>query len=106
MKNWFKSLNFLALRRMEAVVFLVVFFGIFGVMGHHMGTANMLNTIMQTAYSLLLETVFYIMAITVLSGALGRLLVEFGVVRLVELCLRPLMKPLYNLPGVAGTEFF
>ena len=102
MKNWFKSLNFLALRRMEAVVFLVVFFGIFGVMGHHMGTANMLNTIMQTAYSLLLETVFYIMAITVLSGALGRLLVEFGVVRLVELCLRPLMKPLYNLPGVAA----
>lgn len=102
MKNWFKSFNFLALRRIEAVLFLLVFFGIFGAMGHYMGTANMLNTIMQTSYSLLLETVFYIMAITVLSGALGRLLVEFGVVRLVELCLRPLMKPLYNLPGVAA----
>jgi hypothetical protein len=57
---------------------------------------------MQTAYSLLLETVFYIMAITVVSGALGNLLVEFGVVRLIEVVLRPLMKPLYNLPGVAA----
>ena len=67
-----------------------------------MGLPNMMNTIMQTAYSLLLETVFYIMAITVVSGALGNLLVEFGVVRLIEVVLRPLMKPLYNLPGVAA----
>jgi hypothetical protein len=29
-------------------------------------------------------------------------LVEFGVVRLLELLLRPLMKPLFNLPGVAS----
>jgi hypothetical protein len=36
------------------------------------------------------------------SGALGNLLVEFGVVRLIEVVLRPLMKPLYNLPGVAA----
>jgi hypothetical protein len=42
------------------------------------------------------------MAITVVSGALGNLLVEFGVVRLIEVVLRPLMKPLYNLPGVAA----
>ena len=63
---------------------------------------NMLNTFMQTAYHLLLETVFYIMAITVLTGAISKLLVEFGVVRLLENLLRPLMKPLYNLPGVAA----
>ena len=97
-----KDMKFLAKRRIEAVVFLLVFFGFFGFLGGKMGLPNMMNTIMQTAYSLLLETVFYIMAITVVSGALGNLLVEFGVVRLIEVVLRPLMKPLYNLPGVAA----
>ena len=95
-------MNFLTKRRIEAVVFLLIFFGFFGYLGSKMGLPNMMNTIMQTAYSLLLETVFYIMAITVVSGALGNLLVEFGVVRLIEVVLRPLMKPLYNLPGVAA----
>ena len=95
-------MKFLTKRRIEAVVFLLVFFGFFGFLGSKMGLPNMMNTIMQTAYSLLLETVFYIMAITVVSGALGNLLVEFGVVRLIEVVLRPLMKPLYNLPGVAA----
>jgi hypothetical protein len=42
------------------------------------------------------------MGITVLSGALGKLLTEFGVVRLLENILKPFMKPLYNLPGVAA----
>ena len=95
-------MKFLTKRRIEAVVFLLIFFGFFGFLGGKMGLPNMMNTIMQTAYSLLLETVFYIMAITVVSGALGNLLVEFGVVRLIEVVLRPLMKPLYNLPGVAA----
>ena len=95
-------MKFLTKRRIEAVVFLLIFFGFFGFLGSKMGLPNMMNTIMQTAYSLLLETVFYIMAITVVSGALGNLLVEFGVVRLIEVVLRPLMKPLYNLPGVAA----
>ena len=97
-----KGMKFLTKRRIEAVVFLLVFFGFFGFLGSKMGLPNMMNTIMQTAYSLLLETVFYIMAITVVSGALGNLLVEFGVVRLIEVVLRTLMKPLYNLPGVAA----
>ena len=97
-----KGMKFLTKRRIEAVVFLLIFFGFFGFLGSKMGLPNMMNTIMQTAYSLLLETVFYIMAITVVSGALGNLLVEFGVVRLIEVLLRPLMKPLYNLPGVAA----
>lgn len=97
-----KGMKFLTKRRIEAAVFLIVFMGFFGFIGMRMGFPNMLNTLMQTSYSLLLETVFYIMAITVLSGALGNLLVEFGVVRLVEVILRPLMKPLYNLPGVAA----
>lgn len=67
-----------------------------------MGTANLINTIMATAYDLLLKTVLYIMAITVLSGALSRLLIEFGVVRLLEYLFKPLMGPIYNLPGVAA----
>ena len=97
-----KPLKFLTGRRIEAAVFLVLFFLVFGVVARVMGFDNMLNTIMKTSYSLLLETVLYIMGITVLSGALGKLLIEFGVVRLIELLLKPLMKPLYNLPGVAA----
>ena len=98
----YKSLKFLTRRRIEAGVFLILFFGIFSFIGDKMGLPNMLNTIMQTSYSLLIETVLYIMGITVLSGALGKLLTEFGVVRLLEILLKPLMKPLYNLPGVAA----
>ncbi|HBN06409.1 MAG TPA: hypothetical protein DD434_11580 [Bacteroidales bacterium] len=98
----FKSLKFLTKRRIEAGIFLIIFFGVFSYIGNIMGLPNMLNTIMQTSYHLLLETVLYIMGITVLSGALGKLLTEFGVVRLIEVMLKPLMKPLYNLPGVAA----
>lgn len=102
MRQWYKSQKFLTRRSIEAGIFLLVFFLFFGYMASVMGLPNMLNTLMQTSYSLLLETVFYIMAIAVLSGALGSLLTEFGVVRLIEVMLRPLMKPLYNLPGVAA----
>lgn len=84
------------------IVFLVVFFGFFGYMANVMGTENMMNTIMKTAYDLLMKTVFYIMAITVLAGALGKIMIEFGVVRLLEFILAPLMRPLFNLPGVAS----
>lgn len=98
----YKSFKFLTKRRIEAGVFLIIFFGTFTFIGSRMGLPNMLNTIMQTSYSLLIDTVLYIMGITVLSGALGKLLTEFGVVRLLEVILKPLMKPLYNLPGVAA----
>ena len=97
-----KNSNFLLQRRYEAIVFLVLFFGIFGYIGHVMGVANMLNTIMNTAWDLLTNTVFYIMGITVLTGALGKLLIEFGVIRLLEKILAPLMRPLFNLPGVSA----
>lgn len=95
-------MKFSTKRSIEAIVFLAIFFGVFSYIGSIMGLPNMLNTIMQTSYSLLMETVLYIMGITVLSGALGKLLTEFGVVRLLEVILRPLMKPLYNMPGVAA----
>lgn len=95
-------LKFTSKRSLEAVLFLIIFIGFFWVLAYKMTLPHMLNTFMQTAYHLLLETVFYIMAICVLMGAIGKLLVEFGVVRLLENILRPLMKPLYNLPGVAA----
>ena len=91
-----------SLKKFEPLFFLIVFFIIFGALGSKMGVPNMLNTLMNTSYKLLLETVFYIMGITVLSGALGKILVEFGVVGVLEKILRPLMKPLWNLPGVAA----
>lgn len=94
--------NKLFSKKLEPLYFLVVFFLLFGSLGYVMGTPNMLNTLMNTAYSLLIETVFYIMGITVLSGALGKILVEFGVVGILEKILRPLMRPLWNLPGVAA----
>ncbi|MCL3778781.1 hypothetical protein EMN47_00120 [Prolixibacteraceae bacterium JC049] len=84
------------------MVFLILFLGFFGYLGSHMGIANLLNTIMRTAWDLLMNTVFYIMGITVLTGALGKLMIEFGVVRLLELLLKPLMRPLFNLPGVSA----
>ncbi len=103
--NAFKSIkqsDFLRNRRYEAFVFLILFFGFFGYLGHVMGTTNLLNTLMNTAWDLLMNTVFFILGITVLSGALGKLMIEFGVVRLLEIFLAPLMKPVFKLPGVAS----
>ncbi len=94
----------LRLRRstVEALIFLLVLGTVFSLLGSRMGSGNMLKTIMNTAHDLLLNTVFYLMGITVLTGALSKLMSEFGVVTLLERFLRPLMKPLYNLPGVAA----
>ena len=89
-------------KTVSAIVCLAVVVGLFTYMGIVMGAANMLNTIMHTAHDLLLNTVFFLMGICVLTGALGKLFVEFGVVDLIEKILRPLMKPLFNLPGVAS----
>ena len=86
----------------EAFVFMILLVSVFVGLGARMGSNNLMNTIMNTAHNLLLNTVFYLMGITVLTGALSKLLSEFGVVSLVEKLLRPLMKPLYNLPGVAA----
>lgn len=87
---------------LNGVICLVIVIGFFTYLGVSMGMANMLNTVMKTAHDLLLNTVFYLMSICVLMGALSRLFAEFGVVSLLEKLLRPLMKPLFNLPGVAS----
>lgn len=87
---------------LAGILCLIIVIAIFGGIGSVMGLPNMLNTIMKTAHDLLLNTVFYLMAICVITGALGRIFVEFGVVSLLERILRPLMRPLFNLPGVAS----
>ena len=86
----------------SGIICLVIVVGLFAILGIIMGAAQMLNTVMHTAHDLLLNTVFYLMAICVLTGAIGKVFVEFGVVDLLEKMLRPLMRPLFNLPGVAS----
>lgn len=81
---------------------LIVLGIIFGYLGSKMGVANMMNTIMKTSFDLLINTCFFLMAICVVTGALGKILTKFGVVALFEKILRPLMKPLFNLPGTAS----
>ncbi|WP_302574616.1 nucleoside recognition domain-containing protein [uncultured Duncaniella sp.] len=86
----------------SGVICLAVVFGLFWYLGSVMGMAQMLKTVMATAHDLLLNTVFYLMGICVVTGALGRLFVEFGVVSMLEKILKPLMGPLFRLPGVAS----
>ena len=81
---------------------LVVIIALFGYMASVMGLTNMLNTIMHTAHDLLLNTVFYLMGMCVITGALGKIFVEFGVVDLLQRILRPVMRPVFNMPGVAS----
>ncbi len=84
------------------IICLTITLAIFIYLGSVMGTANMLNTMMHTAHDLLVNTVLFLMAICVLMGALSRIFADFGVVSLFEKLLRPLMKPLFGLPGAAS----
>lgn len=86
---------------LDTIIFIGLISLFFGYLGSMMGVKNMFSSIMETAYKLLLDTVLYIMAIAVLAGAFGKLAMEFGVVRLLNKIFSPLMKPLYNMPGVA-----
>lgn len=87
---------------LESLIFPIIFFGFFGLLAMKMGLANEINTIMNTAYDLLVNTVFYIAAVCVIMGAVSELLAEFGFVALCNKLLRPLMKPLFGLPGAAS----
>ena len=86
----------------KAVICLLCFVGFFSIFAIPMGLGNALNTLMNTAYSLLTGTVFYIMAIAVIAGAISGLLTEFGVVALLNKVLSPLMKPLFGMPGASA----
>lgn len=85
----------------ESLVFIVLFLGVFILIGQKMGGVNMINSMMKTAYDLLMNTVLYIMALAVLTGAVSGLFTEFGVVSALNKLISPLMRPLYGLPGAA-----
>ena len=86
----------------ENFIFIAAFIVFFALFAGRMGLMNTLNTLMNTAYSLLIDTVFYLMAICVLMGAVSALFSEFGLVSLANRLLNPLMVPLYQLPGAAS----
>ena len=90
----------------EVFIFLTVFLAFFVYLGSQMGVANMLNTLMNTAYKLLMETVLYIMAIAVLAGAISALFSEFGVIALLNKLLSPVVELLYGLPGASAVGIF
>ena len=81
---------------------LIVTICLFGYLSFVMGFTNVLNTVMRTAHDLLLNTVFYLMAMCVLTAALSRIFSVFGVVDLLQKILKPVLRPLFNLPGVSS----
>ncbi len=72
-----KSVDPVRERRKKTVVAIicllsiVAFFVIFAI---PMGVGQSLNTLMNTAYHVLMNTVFYLMAIAVIAGAISELL--------------------------------
>ena len=86
---------------LETFVFLGVLLVGFGYIGNKMGVGIMFSVIMETAHDLLLDTVFFIMALAVLAGALSALLSEFGVITLINRLLSVFIRPLYGLPGAS-----
>lgn len=86
---------------LETFVFLGVLLVGFGYIGNKMGVGIMFSVIMETAHDLLLDTVFFIMALAVLAGALSSLLSEFGVITLINRLLSVFIRPLYGLPGAS-----
>lgn len=85
----------------EGIICLIAVGGIFYYLGSRMGVANMFNTMLNTSYELLMGTVFYIMAIAVITGAFSGVLTEFGALAIINKGLSRLMKPIYDLPGAS-----
>lgn len=91
-----KAISFEAFVCLGVMTFSVMY------ISEKMGAVNMINTIMGTAHDLLLNTVFFIMGVAVLAGALSEILSEFGVIALVNKMLSFIIYPLYRLPGAAA----
>lgn len=87
---------------LESFIFLGILILFFWSFVDIMGSANFFKTLMATAHDLLLNTVFFIMAVAVLTGAFAATLNEFGIVHWIHILLDKLMKPLYNLPGISA----
>lgn len=70
--------------------------------GSVMGVGTMCSVMMKTAHDLLLNTSFYIMAVSVLAGAVAAVFSEFGVTALLNKLISPIMRPLMGLPGASA----
>ena len=90
----------------EGFVTLALVLAIFIPIGVIMGFGNMLNTLFNNAFDLLINTCFYLMGVAVVVGALSAVLTEFGVIALANKALSPLMKPLYGMPGATSIAIF
>lgn len=87
---------------LENFVFIVIFFGLCTALGNKMGGTNMIMTIINTSYRLLIDVCFYIMAMSVIAGAISSIFSEFGFISTVHKLLSVFVRPLYGLPGAAS----
>lgn len=86
----------------ENFIFLALFSAFFFGVGSVMGGVNMIKTMMETGFDLLINICLYLMAVAVLAGAVSGLFSEFGTIALINKILSKLMKPLYDLPGASS----
>ena len=87
---------------LENFLCLGLFLTFFILIGRKMGGINMIKTMMNTGFDLLMNVCLYLMAIAVLAGAISGLFLEFGVIALVNKLLSKIMKPIYDLPGASS----
>lgn len=87
---------------LENFLCIGLFLAFFISIGSKMGGINMIKTMMNTGFDLLLNVCLYLMAIAVLAGAISGLFSEFGVIALVNKLLSKVMHPIYDLPGASS----
>ena len=87
---------------LENFLCIGLFLAFFGSIGSKMGGINMIKTMMNTGFDLLMNVCLYLMAIAVLAGAISGLFSEFGVIALVNKLLSKVMHPIYDLPGASS----
>lgn len=90
----------------EGFFTLAVVLAIFVPISVKMGFGNMVNTLFNNAFQLLIDVCFYLLSVAVVIGALNSVLTEFGVIALANKALSPLMRPLYGMPGATSIAIF
>lgn len=83
----------------ENFIFIVLFVAFFALFAAKMGLGNTINTMINTAFVLLTDTVLYLTALCVIMGAISALFSEFGLVSLMNRMLNPFMRPVYGCRG-------
>lgn len=86
----------------ESYICLLVIIVLFASLGTVMGVENMFATMFGTAHDLILNTIWFLTGVLVLTGGLVSLMSEFGIIAMMNKILSPLMKPFYGLPGAAS----